>query len=167
MRWIDQLGTTNACSAVSASGPPSRPVNAIVSAADPANHVGRGARRRDAEHGVGGGERRQLRGEHVGEVAVVGERGQQGRVGDQRAGRQRAALLDDRMRELDGHVHRVAGRAAVAHHVEAAAPAKPRRERLRGGLEPLRARREEAGRELGGLGDLAQDGVLHAGLLCA
>ena len=64
----------------------------------------------------------ELIGEDAREVGVVADRGQERGVVGQRQRRQRAALLDDRVLELDGDVLRVAGRAAVADRTAGAPP---------------------------------------------
>ena len=57
--------------------------------------------------------------EGTGEILVVADGGEHGRVGGQRHRRQGRPLLDDRVHELDGNVGRVAGAAAVAHDEQA------------------------------------------------
>ena len=79
----------------------------------------------------------------------------------QRDRRQRPALLDDRVDELDRHVLRVAGAAAVAHDVEPPARSNARRHRPGERLDTIRLRPEELLLDVGALARLAEDGVFH------
>ena len=99
--------------------------------------VGRAAARREPERDVRrAGRGDQLAGEHEVEADVVGQRGQHGVVGDERARRQRPT--DGRATEQRHHAGRVGGAAAVAEREEPPTRAKaapPSRQR------PHRARR--------------------------
>src|SRR5690606_2485729 len=92
---------------------------------------------------------------------VVADRRQERRIGAEREGGERAALLEDGVVELDRDVLRVTGRAAVAHHDQAAPLAKAPRELANAGLECAGVLLEEARRELGALPRLADDRVPH------
>ena len=172
MRWIDQLGTTKQWSQRSGSRPPSLPGEADGEQAELAgrlqrpDHVGRGARwwrcrapcRRAGPAARAGATKTR---EKSGSLPIAVSSAVS--VVPSAAAGQGAPLLDDRVHELDRDVLRVAGRAAVAHHVQSRPPAC---EALghRPGAAP-RARRRAPRRsalQLGALARLAEDGVLHA-----
>ena len=80
----------------------------------------------------------------------------------ERQGRQRPALLDDRVKELDGHVLRVGGAPAVAHARTGARRAQKRSAMARTQrLDPAGLAAEELLLDLAALARLAQDGLLH------
>src|SRR5262250_682766 len=86
------------------------------------DEVGRlAARAHGQRHVAWASEDAQLVGEHLGKIAIVGDGGEQGRIGGQRHGRQGLPLLDDGMEELDGNVLGIRRAPAVAHLVEASA----------------------------------------------
>ena len=79
----------------------------------------------------------------------------------ERERRQRPALLDDRVKELDGHVLRVGGAPAIAHAVEPPAAREALRHDADQRLDSIRLGAEELLLDLRALARLAEDGLLH------
>jgi hypothetical protein len=126
------------------------------------DEVGRVTARADGERHVARlAQDPELIGEHLGEIAVVGDGRDQRLVGGERKRRQRLALLDDRVKELDGHVLRVGGASSVAHAVQPPAP----REALRHDTDqrPASGRLDAEALPLDprALARLAENGLLH------